>query len=553
MDVPDKSIDSKEVELTEADELTPPKSNNQERLIVDVEITFWTHVGWDGVLVMLFSLGIASLYVYITFLYTKNFRIIRPSVWVFVVFAVLYTLFPLMYLFSWTKMAKKSRSKTQVKSGRRDAYIRKLIQVRTFFNINGVLFLWKLYLFEFIENINQLLNIVMMYLCTFPVEVTCSICVIIRVRTDNAILLEQTRISKEKGSNRKNFFRLSTNVKISIQQQERMPKIVSTAFSVYNVVYGLFLLALATAHLLMRPTGCDKKIWARGCVIKIPFCKSLFTPTCDCASLKLENDYKLTALPNSLVDDMTGLRKVFIRNCNLTALPPRMEKLTEMVDFEVSFNRLQRFNVDVGKWGKLNNLYLMYNEISFVHESVWKHLEVTALGLSDNRVVLPSKSGIYMPSLFFLILDNNNMTVRDTIGKDLFPLLTFLFINGNSIEAFPSEDLKDIISYLGVARCKLNSLPSYVSTFKNLKYLDARDNSLRTISKELKHLLRNNDVEAYFSGNVELCDVEEEFDCAPLCSKTCWSKHVVGDGICDVECNTVDCKFDGGDCNFRYN
>ena len=35
--------------------------------MVDVEITFWTHVGWDGVLVMLFSLGIAGLFVYIVY------------------------------------------------------------------------------------------------------------------------------------------------------------------------------------------------------------------------------------------------------------------------------------------------------------------------------------------------------------------------------------------------------------------------------------------------------------------------------------------------------
>ena len=46
------------------------------------------------------------------------------------------------------------------------------------------------------------------------------------------------------------------------------------------------------------------------------------------------------ALPDSLVDKMTGMRKVFIRNCNLTKLPPKMEQLTEMVDFEISFNRL---------------------------------------------------------------------------------------------------------------------------------------------------------------------------------------------------------------------
>ena len=70
MDVPDKPADPNEVELTEVDKKTPP----EKKMIVNVNITFCTHVGWDGVLVMLFSLGIAGLFVYITFLYTKKFQ-----------------------------------------------------------------------------------------------------------------------------------------------------------------------------------------------------------------------------------------------------------------------------------------------------------------------------------------------------------------------------------------------------------------------------------------------------------------------------------------------
>ena len=175
----------------------------------------------------------------------------------------------------------------------------------------------------------------------------------------------------------------------------------------------------------------------------------------------------------------------------------------------------------------------MYNDISFVHDAVWKHLEITGLGLGNNTVMLPLDR-IYMPSLTFLDIANNNMTIRSAIGKDSFPLLTDLFINGNLIEMFPREDLKDSIVYLAVARCNLNSLPSYLSMFKNLKYLDARENQLGTINEDLKHLLRTNDVEAYFAGNVVLCDAEFEFDCAPACSNTCWSKRVKGDGECDL-------------------
>ena len=58
MDGVDKPTDPKEVELTEVDKKTPPEKNNkaQQQLIINVQITFCTHVGWDGVLVMLFTL-----------------------------------------------------------------------------------------------------------------------------------------------------------------------------------------------------------------------------------------------------------------------------------------------------------------------------------------------------------------------------------------------------------------------------------------------------------------------------------------------------------------
>ena len=179
MDVPDKAIDPKEVELTE-DNDTPPQGKKQtEQLIVDVEITFCTHVGWDGVLLLVFSFGIAGLFIYITFLYTKNFQAWhRPGVWVFVVFVVLYTLLPLSYLFSWTKIAK-SYSKTQAKSNRSHSFVRKLIHFRNTYNINGVRFLWKLYCFEFLESINQIVNFATIYLCTLPVAVTTSMCIVL--------------------------------------------------------------------------------------------------------------------------------------------------------------------------------------------------------------------------------------------------------------------------------------------------------------------------------------------------------------------------------------
>ena len=391
MKVPDKPTDPNEVELTEVDKKTPSETNNkkQQQLIEDINITFCTHVGWDGVLVMLFSLGIAGLFVYITFLYTKSFQAWhRPGVWVFMVFAVLFTLLNLLNIITWKKVAK-SHSKNGGEK-KKSAFI--ILRYKHMFNINGVLYLRKLYLFEFIESINQIVNVTTIYLCMMPIQATTSFCIvlavdafyrayqlkqkntvarrdrqvkidaiidflclavplgtmwfgyqipisipemmqitiwpslcllsklrtilreIIRVRTDNAIIRQQNKLSSNIKRNRKSIFRRTSSELISIKQGKRIPKKVSTIFFAYNVGYGIFFLVVAIAHLVMQPTVvCVEKygqIWAKGCENKIPFCKSLFTPTCNCVSLKIEHDKTLNMLPNELVNDMIGLRKV---------------------------------------------------------------------------------------------------------------------------------------------------------------------------------------------------------------------------------------------------
>ena len=122
---------------------------------------------------------------------------------------------------------------------------------------------------------------------------------------------------------------------------------------------------------------------------------------------------------------MTALRKVFIRNCNLTTLPPRMEQLTEMVDFEISFNRLEEFMVDVGKWEKLAYLHLFSNNIfRYKEKPLWMHPELINLDLSNTSIRLPG-SYIYLPSLNFLHIGDNYHSIDMRFNKDAFPSLLY--------------------------------------------------------------------------------------------------------------------------------
>ena len=107
--------------------------------------------------------------------------------------------------------------------------------------------------------------------------------------------------------------------------------------------------------------------------------------------------------------------------------------------------------------------------------------------------------------------------------------------------------LKSNLLDLALARCNLLSIPSYLSDFSRLAYLDLRDNNITFVDEKLKQLIKRNGVEAYFAGN-KACHTDQDLDCKPLCTKYCWSRTETGNGVCQAFCNSKDCNYDGGDC-----
>ena len=373
---------------------------------------------------------------------------------------------------------------------------------------------------------------------------------IIRVRTDNAVRREQKKLSLKANRNRKSLFRRSNSVKISELQQQWMPNVVSAGFCVYNVAYGFFFLVVAIVHVVAEPPhDCDVITWAEGCVNKIPFCNSLFEPDCNCASLFIENNKSLIALPIKLADKMRGLRKVYIGKCNLTKLPPNMEQLTEMVHFEIPFNRLQTFEVDILKWEKLDFLWLSNNELKSYHPTaLWTHPHLRYLDVSDNiGLQLPkADSEIAMPALLYFGCRNNSVTIQLPFDKNRFPNLLYLFLNGNRLIQFPDVSLQETLQNVGIARCHVKSIPSNFAEFKHLEYIDARDNNISVVNDDLKMLINTNGAESYFSGN-PACNTDATLNCKLLCSKYCFSNKVLGNKICNL-CNSEECEYDGNDC-----
>eukprot|EP00944_MAST-04C_sp_MAST-4C-sp1_P012633 g12633.t1 len=138
---------------------------------VHVQVKFCTHVGMEGVLVLLSLLVIAGLLVVITYLYTARFNIFqRDSVWIFVVLVLIYFLAVLWLLKNWRRIAQDF---TECAITGKEEQARKTLAgiiAKTY--INGPYFLWKLYATEVVESIMQIVNFFTVYLCSLPVTVS---------------------------------------------------------------------------------------------------------------------------------------------------------------------------------------------------------------------------------------------------------------------------------------------------------------------------------------------------------------------------------------------
>mgnify|MGYP001349609292 CR=1 FL=1 len=189
MDSSPPSATPTDIELTAVNKLD---SATQQQQKVNVQIAFSTHVGWDGVSVIFFSLGIAGLFVYITVLYTKSFQAWhRPWVWLFLVFAALYVLLVVKFLCTWKTMAESFTKLEQICTGgekdgeligTKSAIKRAKMAARNAKNVyeklkvNGPWFLWKLYFLELLESAQQCANLLTIYLCSLPVVCTIPVC-----------------------------------------------------------------------------------------------------------------------------------------------------------------------------------------------------------------------------------------------------------------------------------------------------------------------------------------------------------------------------------------
>eukprot|EP00944_MAST-04C_sp_MAST-4C-sp1_P010662 g10662.t1 len=376
-------------------------------------------------------------------------------------------------------------------------------------------------------------------------------------------------------------------------QEKSFPTIVRSGLAWYNIACGLCYLFLAAMQLrtLFLTLDCtvvhpdddpnEVKILYEGCMVKTPYCGSIFVQTCNCAVLHVET-HNFTTLPG-IFTEMDALRKVHITDGPLKILPEDTgTKLYRLAKINFDFNRLQMLPKSLGNAQDLTHLFASFNKLRKAPSTLWVSSSITSFDLSSNEIdEIPLN--VEMAHLQALYMSNNSI---EKIPPNLFAKssLIRLEIDGNNISALPSEiQFRSGLRYLHLARNKLvdASFPTAMSSLTRLTLLDLRNNNLKAVPYVA--VASGSTLKSFtISGNpmcnrtaivsnigctrkdgigVTACPGEIEKllmkvdnrvvnGCQKQCSQYCleYIRRWPDLDVCDYACNSLECSFDNGDC-----
>lgn len=371
-------------------------------------------------------------------------------------------------------------------------------------------------------------------------------------RNAATLVIEKQKVRSSSINRRRlSIFSKTYSDEVEDLQNKTFPRWMKLVVLFLSLGYAIFMFAVLivnAARFSQASTKCERQLEEifKGCKLQVPFCGNMFEVSCDCAVLEMK-DHNMTKLPKG-ISTLKSLQKVTIINGPLQSIPQEIENLNKLFTFNLKFNQLKEFNIDISQWENIITIQLAFNKIKFAHKSLWNNKNLINLEINSNEgfQIPKDTKDINLPHLQFFHAGNNSVDITPILsGAEQLPSIRQFFLNGNSISHFPESfvSLGKTVIYLGIARCKLLTLPSALSEFKLLKYIDARNNNISSID-----ILFNKNVDQYFDGNPVCDSMPSDRACETVCSKYCYERKSVKDGFCDDSCNSVNCDYDGGDC-----
>ena len=566
MDVPKKTWTNNPLGSKARPELEGPRARVESRsqrvlrrmdTARDIDYRFWTHVGWEGVLLLLVMIVFAAGNGYIVYTYTHQFtRFSRPLVFVFVVLGIIALSSVVEGLYKWKSLAlmysrRIVHNQTKRHSGGCYGAVKRQYSKT---QISGKYYLVKMYFTEIVESLNQLRNLFEIYFCSLPIQVSSGFCFVMfmdccirsfymsRKNTPSRRYRQiNIDVAMDCGSMAFPLLFLYVVYKVPISLTDLfwiicMPCVclIMKARSLFRENVNLHSVKQLNAHLPDVETRLEGiAIMQQECIpLKVRY--GLITYFClyglfvSIAGLfHVIMLYNFGGLCHASLWQACDLkvpfcRKTFEPSCdcavlrasphNWTVLPGEIDEMRSLKVAKIAHGPLEDLQ-NMENLELIRRLNLEFNSLSAVSSKVGGR-ELISVQLNNNKLTELPLSLWGNPSVALLKIENNMISKIPDEIKNAETLHTFFAAN-NSVHEWPLRLPVNALYTVTLDGNQLESIPPEVGALRSLRFLQINNNKIDYIAKEIGSLkslemfdLRNNSV-ASLEGFEELHSLTE--------------------------------------------
>lgn len=199
------------------------------------------------------------------------------------------------------------------------------------------------------------------------------------------------------------------------------------------------------------------------------------------------------------IGQLKNLTWLYLHNNQISALPPKIGQLTNLSELDLRGNQLLELPREIGQLTNLNELYLRGNQLLELPREIGQLTNLNELDLSGNQLSeLPPEVGQLINLTVLYLNDNQLSELLPEIG--LLTNLNKLDLSGNQLsELLPEIGQLTNLTGLYLRDNQLSELPPEIGPFSNLNKLDLSGNQLSELPPEIGQL--NNLTRLYLRGN----------------------------------------------------
>lgn len=532
------------------------KRGNTAILAKDVKLSFVTHVGWDGMLVLFFMLCLSGFALYLVYEYTgwfANFE--RENLFVFMILSIMYLIATVYLVLRWKHIALDyTQRATGGKNPHSNMSEKLSAKLKRFYRetcINGSYYLWKLYLIELLESFNQLNNLLQVYLCSMPVEFSSCTCLILSIDScfrayeislDNSASRRDRQIKVDAVMDAISMVAplaiIWFGYNVSITLNEMIFIIVLPAVCLFSKLRSIFREILhlrsygaverARAQVATQMKRRRNSLYAMSETIKIAkrqqemippivrkgfvaynYAYAVFMLTVGLAQyiIFLGNKCASTSIPlweKQCVVKTPFCGRLFQPTCNCavlnvqrhnwSSLPKGILDMSALKKMRINHGGLRDLNEDVDKrFAKLVFLDLSFNRLRTIPTSLG-NLGLNVIKLANNQLSSIPDSVWSLEQLFHLELDNNNISHISSTIANAKSLTVFLSSNNTLVEV-PDELFNLNVASLYLDGNNLTSMPEHIGKLKTLTNLRLSNNYISRVVVSMRNLMNLHDID----------------------------------------------------------